>query len=83
MKTCGKVIETKEETILTGAVDAETEEGSVEDEEDDPKQDVSPVSENNSIFLGLRVYTHQSDEPVVIRGQLRHELEVSASLALN
>ncbi|KAK7041561.1 hypothetical protein VNI00_009148 [Paramarasmius palmivorus] len=80
----GEIIETKEETLLTGAVDAEKEEGGVEEEEEeDPKRDVLPVSEDDSIFLGLRVYTHQSDEPVVISGQLRHEMEVSASLALN
>ncbi|KAE9397650.1 cysteine proteinase [Gymnopus androsaceus JB14] len=38
-------------------------------------------SEENSVFLGLRVYTNK-DAPVVIEGQLRHEMEVSAALAL-
>ncbi|KAJ3784855.1 hypothetical protein GGU10DRAFT_376341 [Lentinula aff. detonsa] len=47
----------------------------------DPKRDVLDVSEENSIFLGFRVYTNK-DAPVVIEGQLRHEMEVSAALAL-
>ncbi|KIK66146.1 hypothetical protein GYMLUDRAFT_38663 [Collybiopsis luxurians FD-317 M1] len=47
----------------------------------DPNRDLIEASEENSIFLGLRVYTNQ-DAPVVIEGQLRHEMEVSAKLAL-
>ncbi|KIK66127.1 hypothetical protein GYMLUDRAFT_257995 [Collybiopsis luxurians FD-317 M1] len=47
----------------------------------DPSRDLFDVSEENSIFLGLRVYTNK-DAPVVIEGQLRHEMEISASLAL-
>lgn len=47
----------------------------------DPKRDQLDVSEENSIFLGFRVYTNK-EAPVVIEGQLRHEMEVSAALAL-
>ncbi|KAJ4485410.1 hypothetical protein J3R30DRAFT_3696750 [Lentinula aciculospora] len=47
----------------------------------DPNRDLLDVSEENSIFLGFRVYTNK-DAPVVIEGQLRHEMEVSAELAL-
>ncbi|KAJ3914411.1 hypothetical protein F5877DRAFT_50565 [Lentinula edodes] len=47
----------------------------------DPKRDQVDVSEENSIFLGFRVYTNK-EAPVVIEGQLRHEMEVSAALAL-
>ncbi|KAF5382243.1 hypothetical protein D9757_008962 [Collybiopsis confluens] len=47
----------------------------------DPTRDLFDASEENSIFLGLRVYTNK-EAPVVIEGQLRHEMELSAKLAL-
>ncbi|KAJ8094825.1 hypothetical protein PM082_010037 [Marasmius tenuissimus] len=47
----------------------------VEEEEEDAYPRVVAVSEENSIFLGLRVYTNK-EAPVVINGQLRHEMEV-------
>ena len=85
----GKV-ETREETVIASAEAAETEkvkdskeEEQKEKEEETPKRDIFPVSESDSVFLGLKVYTHRSEKPVVINGQLRHEIEVSASLALN
>ncbi|KAF5372175.1 hypothetical protein D9758_005084 [Tetrapyrgos nigripes] len=49
--------------------------------EPDPLRDVMDASEEDSIFLGLKVYT-KKEVPVTITGQLRHEMEVSAKLAL-
>ncbi|KAG7093327.1 hypothetical protein E1B28_007007 [Marasmius oreades] len=39
------------------------------------------ISEDDSIFLGLKVYT-KKEAPVEISGQLRHEMEVSLHWAL-
>ncbi|KAK0437266.1 uncharacterized protein EV420DRAFT_1588780 [Desarmillaria tabescens] len=44
-------------------------------------RDIQHMSDTDSIFLGLRVYTSK-DAPAEICGQLRHEMELSASLAL-
>ncbi|KAL0581784.1 hypothetical protein V5O48_000261 [Marasmius crinis-equi] len=83
----GDILETREEVVGNGEISEATHEpptsptASDEEEEPDPKRDVVPVSEDDSIFLGLRVYTNK-DAPVVISGQLRHEMEVSAALAL-
>ncbi|KAK0455587.1 uncharacterized protein EV420DRAFT_1765264 [Desarmillaria tabescens] len=53
----------------------------VSDDDDDETVDIQDMmSETNSIFLGLRVYTSK-DAPVEICGQLRHEMELSAALA--
>ncbi|KAK1220217.1 hypothetical protein PQX77_017038 [Marasmius sp. AFHP31] len=84
----GEILETKEEVVANGGVGVEAVEppkspveSDEEEDNDDPKRDVVPVSEDDSIFLGLRVYTNK-EAPVVISGQLRHEMEVSAALAL-
>ncbi|THU76891.1 cysteine proteinase [Dendrothele bispora CBS 962.96] len=53
-----------------------------EDDEADPSRDVNDVSEDNSIFLGLKVYTKREVSPVKIAGQLGHGMELSAELAL-
>ena len=46
-----------------------------EDVDQDPQGIVyADASEDNSIFLGLRVYTSK-EAPVIIDGQLRHEME--------
>lgn len=47
----------------------------------DPARDLKDLSEDDSVFMGLRVYTNK-DAPAVIGGQLRHEIEMSATLAL-
>ncbi|KAK1220211.1 hypothetical protein PQX77_017031 [Marasmius sp. AFHP31] len=48
----------------------------------DPSKDVHPLSDEDSIFLGLKVYS-QADAPVVsISGQLRHQTDVDLSPAL-
>ncbi|KAK0457136.1 cysteine proteinase [Desarmillaria tabescens] len=54
-----------------------------DDDDDKAKiaRDIKSVSEDDSIFLGLRVYTSK-DAPAEICGQLRHEMELSAALAL-
>ncbi|KAK0457825.1 uncharacterized protein EV420DRAFT_1687674 [Desarmillaria tabescens] len=44
-------------------------------------KDIKRASGDDSIFLGLRVYTSK-DAPAEICGQLRHEMELSAALAL-
>ncbi|KAK0488665.1 hypothetical protein IW261DRAFT_1639013 [Armillaria novae-zelandiae] len=44
-------------------------------------RDIKQTSDDDSIFLGLRVYTSK-DAPAEICGQLRHEIELSATLAL-
>ncbi|EEB99803.1 hypothetical protein MPER_00420, partial [Moniliophthora perniciosa FA553] len=73
----GEVIETKDDTITNTPTTHEAQEKEEETEEDaDPKRDVVLVSEDSSIFLGLKVYTHRYEESVSISGQLRHEMEV-------
>ncbi|KAK0203050.1 hypothetical protein DFS33DRAFT_1489094 [Desarmillaria ectypa] len=56
-----------------------------DDDSDDDKaeiaRDVKHMSEDDSIFLGLRVYTSK-DAPAEICGQLRRGMELSAALAL-
>ena len=56
-----------------------------DDDSDDDKakiaRDIKQTSDDDSIFLGLRVYTSK-DAPAEICGQLRHEMELSATLAL-
>ncbi|KAJ3828949.1 hypothetical protein F5880DRAFT_1502696 [Lentinula raphanica] len=51
------------------------------DSQPNPKRDLLDVSDGNSIFLGIRVYTNK-ESSVEIKGQLRHEMEVSAELLL-
>ncbi|THU75887.1 hypothetical protein K435DRAFT_206852, partial [Dendrothele bispora CBS 962.96] len=49
----------------------------------DPSKDANDVSEDNSIFLGLKVYTKKEVPPIKIIGQLGHGMELSAELALS
>ncbi|KAF5360019.1 hypothetical protein D9758_007563 [Tetrapyrgos nigripes] len=69
--------------LLTGDDDVKADTRNVSDDmlELDPLQDAVDASEEDSIFLGLKVYT-KKEVSVMITGQLRHELEVSAKLAL-
>ncbi|KAK0189170.1 cysteine proteinase [Armillaria mellea] len=52
-----------------------------DDEKAKLARDIKQTSDDDSIFLGLRVYTSK-DAPAEICGQLRHEIELSATLAL-
>ncbi|KAK0497318.1 hypothetical protein EDD18DRAFT_149737 [Armillaria luteobubalina] len=52
-----------------------------DDEKAKIARDIKQTSDDDSIFLGLRVYTSK-DAPAQICGQLRHEMELSATLAL-
>lgn len=47
-----------------------------------PSIESKEFSEENSIFLGLTVYSNKDVGPVAITGTLRHEMELSAALAL-
>ncbi|KAF9262037.1 cysteine proteinase [Marasmius fiardii PR-910] len=79
----GEVVETK--TTVVESVGYGPEAGSSDtSKSEDPPKEVTPFStaeEDDSIFLGLKVYT-KKEAPVEISGQLRHEMEVSAALAL-
>jgi len=48
----------------------------------DPGRDVQPLSDQDSIFLGLKVYSQAQAPVVAISGQLRHQSEVDLSPAL-
>jgi hypothetical protein len=48
----------------------------------DSLRELVDPSDRDSIFLGLKVYT-KKEVPVTITGQLRHEMEISAKLALS
>ncbi|KAJ3822490.1 hypothetical protein F5880DRAFT_668451 [Lentinula raphanica] len=76
---------TKEKVVSDAPTNVEGQSGDAAikavDPQPDPKRDMQDASEENSIFLGLRVYTNK-EAPVTIEGQLRHEMEVSAALAL-
>ena len=65
----------------TAAVEEVKADEETKPQEPDPSRDLHEVSEDDSIILGLRVYTSK-DSLATINGQLRHEIEMSASLAL-
>jgi hypothetical protein len=68
---------------VSGDDSDKSEDGDTEaDKKSDPDRDIKDISEDDSIFLGLRVYSNKDAGPVTIVGALRHEMEVSAKLAL-
>ncbi|KAL0563776.1 hypothetical protein V5O48_018289 [Marasmius crinis-equi] len=88
----GEVSEERtEETVLE--VDGDNVEGDSDDDDDDGEEeskekgwenaetDPETEKENNSVFLGLKIYT-KKNAPVVINGQLRQEGKITAALAL-
>ncbi|KAG7087765.1 hypothetical protein E1B28_013706 [Marasmius oreades] len=74
-------VETKEVGWNSSAIgpDSPGTDGKGDNQVESLKKDIG--SEDDSIFLGLKVYT-KKEAPVEISGQLRHEMEVSAALAL-
>jgi hypothetical protein len=79
--------EDKDKKDETTSTEIKTPENNETKPEEAPKIDETDLikalhlDEDNTIILGLRVYTDK-ESPATISGQLRHEIEMSAALAL-
>ncbi len=71
----------KDDVDRTDTVSQHSDDSDSDDDKAKIARDIKQTSEDDSIFLGLRVYTSKN-APAEICGQLRHEMELSATLAL-
>ncbi|KAK0441733.1 uncharacterized protein EV420DRAFT_1649976 [Desarmillaria tabescens] len=79
-KMTEKTCEDKDEGRGRNQTDVDKTDAVSDDDDDETVNIQDMMSETDTIFLGLRVYTSK-DAPAEICGQLRHEIELSAALA--